>query len=85
MLDNINTQDEGEAPPSATKRTTKIEENLLDLSWMLASSTNPPALTAHIKTRQPTQGNLQGLWEDEDVPTQDAPKMENDNTKEKRA
>jgi hypothetical protein len=82
MLDNINTQDGGEAPPSATNRTTQIEENLLDLSWMLASSTNPPALAAHIKTRQATQGNLQGLWEDEDVPTQDAPKMENDNTKE---
>jgi hypothetical protein len=62
---------------------TDNEENLLSSwSWMMTSSTNPHAFEAYLRKKQVTQGNLQVLWEDEDIPAQGTSERENDNTKE---
>jgi len=54
-------------------------------SWMMTSSTNPQAFEAHLRKKQATQGNLQGLWKDEDIPAQGTPERESDNTKVSRS
>jgi hypothetical protein len=83
--DDIDPQEGGGTTPPEMQRTTQthIAEKISSSSqWLLASSANPPALTAYINARPATQGDLQGLWEDEEIPAQYEPIEKNDNTQE---
>jgi hypothetical protein len=51
-------------------------------SWVGATATNPTALATYLETKQATQGNLQGLWKDENAPARYATELDSTKTKE---
>jgi hypothetical protein len=51
-------------------------------SWVGATATNPTALATYLETKQATQGNLQGLWKDENAPARYATELDSTKTKD---
>jgi hypothetical protein len=58
------------------------DPSLNDSSWIGTTSTNPTAFVTYLETKQVTQGNIQGLWKDENVSARYATELDTNKTKE---